>query len=645
MVALLLLLCALLIPSIGHAYTTDSYGGFNEVVCSGGTKAHFYTEKISQRWWLCDPSGHGFFMKGLVGVFTGVDSEQQNLDTPTEACYGVGKPAPCCTGVGTSDGTCKGKYWYGIAPNPYVDNPSDPSMWQYNWTIEQINRLRAWGFNTVADNAHAMTWATSINSGWNTTDNTLPTQFKMPFDIIKNTTNYAFSNQGGCNLSSPVKDMLHGLTSANQTLVVYNFGDYFDPNYATCVNGQANPANDTLLNNAAHGAHNDYLIYITLDEGDQAGFSDQGPDFPSINDAGLPNNPVGPAAHPGWVTLATSPVQSSNSTWKATYTDHEVYTKVRLANILLNKYAGVPYGTYSVDPSSANYAGSTIMATALAALNAAWGSSYSTLSTSDTNCTANLHNCLSSNSYNSWGTGTGLLDENGSHAWLGNDATLAGETSAMQADMSTFLVKYLDQYYGTLTNAFRTYEPGILLQMTVGGWGAPPRREVLREAGKYLDITQESFAPTWVPCPTCTDIQQRIDFTFTNLGDHPTMMWEGFFANPDSSESQHVRTDNISTNQAGRGAAYQTMLSNLVNARDSLSGTYHNIGFYWWDEFDEDREGLNWGLVSRYDNPYDGVSARVAPGTDQWGYPTGGELTDYGDVLTSVINANNTILP
>jgi hypothetical protein len=622
----------------------DEYGGVTSVACSKGPAAHFYTEKIGDRWWLCDPAGHGFFMKGLVGVYPSWNNEQANLEVPTEACWGVGKPAPCCTGVGASDGACKGKYWYGIAPNPYVDNPSDPQMWQYNWAIQQINRLKAWGFNTIADNAHAMVWPTSVNGSWNTADNTLPAQFRMPFDIIKNTTNYALTNQAGCNLSSPIKDMLNGLTAANKSLVYYDFGDYFDPNYANCVNGQANPANDKLLNNAAHGAHNDYLIYITLDEGDQAGFSNQGPDFPTVGNSGVPN-PGHAAAHPGWVTLTTAPTQNSNSTWGATYPDHEVYSKVEFANELLNKYMSVAPGTYSIDPAAVNYAGGSIMATALNRVNNAWGSAYTTLSTSDVNCSSNLANCLQSGSYASYGTGTGLLDENGSHSWVGNNITLAGETAAMQADLSTYLTSYLDRYYGTLTNAFHTYEPGVLLQMTIGGWGAPPRREVLREAGKYLDIIQESFAPVWVPCPACSDIQQRINFTFQYLGDHPTMIWEGFFANPDSSESAHVRTDNIAATQEGRGAAYQQMLTNLLNAKDMATGTYHNIGFYWWDEFDMDREGLNWGLVSVNDNPYDGCSATIAGcGLDQWGYPTGGETANYGDVLSYVTNANNSAI-
>jgi hypothetical protein len=174
--------------------------------------------------------------------------------------------------------------------------------------------------------------------------------------------------------------------------------------------------------------------------------------------------------------------------------------------------------------------------------------------------------------------------------------------------------------------------------MIVGSWGAPPRKDVLQSAAKYLDLPQMGVPPY---CPTCTDLQQRIDFTAQYLGDKPWIMWEGSYANPDSSESQHSLNDNIATTQGGRGTAYQQMLSQIVNAKDSTTGTYHIVGFYWWDMFDMNSEGLNWGLLSVNDNPYDGCSATIAGcGLDQWGYRTGGERANYGDFISAVKNAN-----
>ena len=209
----------------------------------------------------------------------------------------------------------------------------------------------------------------------------------------------------------------------------------------------------------------------------------------------------------------------------------------------------------------------------------------------------------------------------------------------MQADMSAFLSHYLDQYFSVTTSAIHHYAPGVLTQMTMGGFGAPPRKEVLIEAGKYLDIPQLTVPPI---CPTCTDIQQRIDFVARYLGDHPWMMWEGFVANRDSAESQYVVKD-MATTQAGRGKVYQQMVNLLVNSKSTVYNSYPVVGFYWWDMYD--MQQLNWGLCTPSDNAYDGRSA-TAPGKneraskDQRGYTTGGERASYGDFLSAVKAAN-----
>jgi len=46
----------------------DQYGGVRSVSCPNGAQPHFYTQRIGDRWWICTPAGHGFFMKGVVGV-------------------------------------------------------------------------------------------------------------------------------------------------------------------------------------------------------------------------------------------------------------------------------------------------------------------------------------------------------------------------------------------------------------------------------------------------------------------------------------------------------------------------------------------------------------------------------------------------
>ena len=66
-------------------------------------------------------------------------------------------------------------------------------------------------------------------------------------------------------------------------------------------------------------------------------------------------------------------------------------------------------------------------------------------------------------------------------------------------------------------------------------------------------------------------------------------------------------------------------------------------GLKFWALNDSWGEKLNWGLVSLKDNAYDGKEAIVAAGVDPWGYSTGGEDSNYGDFLSFVTAANNSV--
>ena len=77
----------------------------------------------------------------------------------------------------------------------------------------------------------------------------------------------------------------------------------------------------------------------------------------------------------------------------------------------------------------------------------------------------------------------------------------------------------------------------------------------------------------------------------------------------------------------------------FLNAQGS-DGDHYVIGLDWWELVDNPGEGINWGLVSRLDNAYDGQQAIVALGLDPWGFKIGGEVGNYGDFLSSVTAAN-----
>jgi len=191
-----------------------------------------------------------------------------------------------------------------------------------------------------------------------------------------------------------------------------------------------------------------------------------------------------------------------------------------------------------------------------------------------------------------------------------------------------------------MTSLYHTYAPGILLQAQLGSWGAPPHREALTEAAKYIDLPIMADTPPWT-CLNCSDVQQRIDFTVQYLGDHPWINWAGFFANADSAESAYITPNAAYSTQEARGAAYQNMVDAFVNAKDTATGSYHVVGFDWWGMYDMDGQQANWGLLTPLDNPYDGKSASiVGSGKDPWGYPTGGEKANYGDFIDDVTAAN-----
>jgi hypothetical protein len=262
----------------------------------------------------------------------------------------------------------------------------------------------------------------------------------------------------------------------------------------------------------------------------------------------------------------------------------------------------------------------------IGALNTAWGSSYTTFG-----------------SAGGWGAGTGLLDEDGRHAWLGSWDTLAGETTAMQTDLDDFLLIYAQKFFQIQHDAVKNNYPNKLYlgPNVVGSWGTPPRQQILQAAAQFIDVFMTQVG-TGAP-----DDQQRLDFTMQYLGDKPIASWLGFPANPDSALYQYPNPVTfLATNtQSSRGQEYTQMLNWFMNVSVSASvpgvgGTKPFVGLRWWAFSDSTAERTNWGLVSPLDNLYNGKEDTVAPGVDPWGYSTGRETNNYGDFINPVSGAN-----
>ncbi len=562
----------------------DAYGGTIAIQCPAGPKAHFYTQKIGNRWWLCDPAGNAFFLRGVYDV-TWTDST-------------------------TLTNKVKRKYASGSNRD-----------WQANWGLQSVRRLELWGFDTLSEYSSEYTWP-GMRANWRTSDGTIPQ--KMPFLFYENPSLYSLTNAGNY-AKAPVKDIFNGVKSNIYTGYRSHIIDAWDPDFGAWLAGNLQHDWGTGV---ALGLHNDYFIGFDMDESDDTMGIRAGPDFETVDDVYTGQLDAGHAVpSTAWLVLVTNPMQAANSSLHVNYSNKTVFSKQAMSAYFSKEYEGK-----------------------IAALNAAWGSNYTTFGTTDRGGTA----AIQIGTYASFGAGHGLLDEDGScpsrarfhGCWVGTDSiNLTGETAAMQADMSGFLSSWLDQYFGAQKMQYDRYAPGYLLTQEIGGWGAPPRREVLTEAAKYVDIFTLESVPPYL-CSNCTDAQARINFTAQYGGDKPWVNWQGFIAQSDSymagtMASGYSGTPAFTT-QAARGMAYQNMVSTFLNAADA-NGTYHIVGFEWWGMYDMITQKTNWGLLTPNDNTYDGREAIIAKGIDRWGYPTGGEAANYGDFVDSVQSANEGI--
>jgi len=463
------------------------------------------------------------------------------------------------------------------------------------WGPQQNRRLKSWGFNSLAEYASIYTLPTTTNSFWPNSQQPV----LMPFTGLAWPSYYSLSNSGGY-ANGPAKELIRATNPAVFTGYRAHSPDPWDPNFGMWLDGwlQHDYAGSQWIN----GPNNSYLIGFNVDDTDTLEGFGAGSDFKTVANGVASGGREQP--HLGWIVLVTPPTQSQNSEFGVTYTDTTVYAKQALGNFLQTRY------------------------TTIAALNAAWGSGYTTFG-----------------SAGGWGVGTGLLDEDGTHSWTPKDYTgLSDANAAVKKDLDDFLFAHAQKYFSVIKSVLNARAPGRLYlgPTTLSSWGSPPRKQILQAAAGYIDVFSSSTIPSGV-----SDDQQRVDFIAQYLGDKPWLEWEGFVANPDSYWYQSPASDEVqpqSSTQAQRAQVYSGMTNLLVNTRTS-AGAYPVVGFKWWQFVDNRGELMNWGLVTRRDNEYDGMAAVVATATDQWGFPTGGETNSYGNFLSTVQNSNLGILP
>lgn len=447
------------------------------------------------------------------------------------------------------------------------------------WGVQAARRLKSWGFNTAGEYSSAYVGAVDQYATRNTTAPIPSIGMIRP--------NYYSLIDSGNYAPGPVKDLMSGLDGNYHNYAGDPAADIYDPNYTAYVDGSVAAMSPPAV------ADSPWIIGTAVEDADDLWGFGPGPDQPT--------SPAGHAtSNLGWIALCTNFQQTANAKYGEVYTDTKVYTKYALQAFLEQKYNN-----------------------SIAALDAAWGADYTTFGDAG-----------------GFGTGTGLLDEDGRDPWVGDDdVSLSTATPAVRADLNAFMAQYVQRFFQIVTAALRKYQPDHLIfgPATLNGWNGISRQAVLAAAGQSVDVMQADAAN-----------QQIYDQTLLWAGDKPLVAWVGFTANPDSDLYAYSHLGDVAT-QAARAAEYASTLDQLYayagSASDgSLAGSQNFAGMKFWAWSDSWGEKANWGLVSLLDNAYDGKEDTVAAGVDPWGFVTGGEAKNFGDMITGVKQENEKIV-
>ncbi len=357
----------------------------------------------------------------------------------------------------------------------------------------------------------------------------------------------------------------------------------------------------------------------------------------------------------GVIITDANPVQNVSSDGGYTYPDKAVYAKFAERDFLANEYGC----SGSADPASSNYCGSSAAAAALTALNNAWATSYTTWNTSCSGGITSIHN----GSYNCYGTGTGFLDENGTHTLSSatkmtchvfpNDpwpvtAAIKSDTHAFGAD---FAAQYSQEEAAAWAQPAMQPHPPIVMPNYDGpsymytamapyydAFYINPNQYETGGQGGRIAMTQRVIAASSVPG-----------------GKSMPIIWADYSAaNPDS--FYHTSTDcnpcyNLHQDEGnGMVSDWQQILP-----LQDVNGKYVITGIEHWAFYDSPTEAWSSGLVTTFgDNLYDGgASIATATHSTTWRSAhtyTAPSLiwdgTNYealsGNIITSCVSSSGT---
>src|SRR6185437_3479094 len=256
-----------------------------------------------------------------------------------------------------------------------------------------------------------------------------------------------------------------------------------------------------------------------------------------------------------------------------------------------------------------------------------------------------------------WMWGTGLMDEDGRHAWLGggvnsiclvngggatpgtpgyscragnpgNNPTTFMNATAGQ-DLSNWQYQDAAQYFSAVRTALKTTFPNLLYfgPNTLGDWNTPAHSQILQAAGVYLDVLFSSIYNTFP-----TDEMQRLSFEQQYFGDHPIFDEIFLQAAADSAVSSCTSCQSSPgayATQAARGTA-EYNLKNLCLNTLGFNNDFQCVGLDHWGMADFNASEVNnWGWTTPSDNDYNGIepSAGAVPCVVNPSLTCGGEPT------------------
>jgi len=405
----------------------DPYGGLAAAACAGGPKNLFYTEKINSRWWFCTPSGHRFWMEGIYDIVT--DNVNDWLGT-------------------NSDAIVLAKYGN-----------------RTTWATQTLKRMQNWDFNTVGEQG--------------TFDGLHPTSgasILMPFTGFAWVSHYSAFNRNNY-APGPAKAFPAGVKASVAGISgALNSGiqgiDPFDPNFTAFTTSWFQ--NEPATKNWYSGPNNSYMVGWIVDDADSVGYAKAGMDFPTVRDSVAETGHGSSAPHFGFLTLVSAPKHSVDTPSRnqdlsgdALYSDPQFYAKSELVAWL--------QGTADNGPGYAT----------ISALNSAWGSNYTTFTSTgssvvDTIGTGNgSQTTFSATLSRTPVTPCGLLLLVGGTVTAGDDC--AGPVSSTPTNTGNFHgnvnagTSTINYSTGSVTIVFSTAPASgaaISIQYTTGGWGA-----------------------------------------------------------------------------------------------------------------------------------------------------------------------------